>query len=106
MFGFLNVYKPKGMTSHDVVSFMRKIAVIYWSGTGNTQMMAEAVTEGAKGAGAASQIAIGTSVFFGMILATLVGIVFIPALFALFDTFASRFAPPPAVSKARSGGRK
>ena len=31
---------------------MRKIAVNYWSGTGNTQMMAEAVTEGAKGAGA------------------------------------------------------
>ena len=31
---------------------MRKIAVIYWSGTGNTQMMAEAVTAGAKGAGA------------------------------------------------------
>lgn len=31
---------------------MRKIAVIYWSGTGNTQMMAEAVAEGAKGAGA------------------------------------------------------
>ena len=31
---------------------MRKIAVIYWSGAGNTQMMAEAVTEGAKGAGA------------------------------------------------------
>ena len=31
---------------------MRKITVIYWSGTGNTQMMAEAVTEGAKGAGA------------------------------------------------------
>lgn len=60
----------------------------------------------ASGAGAASQRAIGTSVFFGMILATLVGIVFIPALFALFDTFASRFAPPPAVSKARSGGRK
>ena len=31
---------------------MRKIAVIYWSGTGNTQMMAEAVAEGAKGTGA------------------------------------------------------
>lgn len=25
MFGILNVYKPKGMTSHDVVSFIRKI---------------------------------------------------------------------------------
>ena len=39
----------------------------------------------AKGAGASSQIAIGSSVFFGMIGATLVGIVFIPALFALFE---------------------
>lgn len=40
----------------------------------------------AKGAGASSQIAIGTSVFFGMIAATFVGIIFIPALFALFET--------------------
>lgn len=31
---------------------MSQIAVIYWSGTGNTQAMAEAVAEGAKGAGA------------------------------------------------------
>ena len=31
---------------------MSKVAVIYWSGTGNTQAMAEAVAEGAKGAGA------------------------------------------------------
>ena len=29
---------------------MSKAAVIYWSGTGNTQAMAEAVTEGAKAA--------------------------------------------------------
>ncbi len=40
----------------------------------------------ATGAGAASQIAIGTGVFYGMIAATFVGIVFIPALFALFET--------------------
>lgn len=40
----------------------------------------------ASGAGAASQIAIGSSVFFGMIAATFVGIIFIPALFALFET--------------------
>ena len=40
----------------------------------------------ATGAGASSQIAIGTSVFFGMIAATLVGIVFIPALFAVFES--------------------
>ena len=31
---------------------MNRIAVIYWSGTGNTQMMAEAVAQGAKDAGA------------------------------------------------------
>ena len=31
---------------------MNKIAVVYWSGTGNTQAMAESVAEGAKAAGA------------------------------------------------------
>ena len=40
----------------------------------------------ATGAGASSQIAIGTSVFFGMIVATLIGIIFIPALFAVFES--------------------
>lgn len=31
---------------------MSKVAVVYWSGTGNTQKMAEAVVDGAKQAGA------------------------------------------------------
>ena len=31
---------------------MNKLAIIYWSGTGNTQAMAEAVAEGARKAGA------------------------------------------------------
>ena len=31
---------------------MKKTAVIYWSGTGNTKAMAEAVLEGMKEAGA------------------------------------------------------
>ena len=35
---------------------MNKIAVIYWSGTGNTQAMAEAVAEGAKTAGAQADL--------------------------------------------------
>ncbi len=46
----------------------------------------------AKGAGAASQIAIGTSVFYGMIAATFVGIFFIPSLFALFETIKEKFS--------------
>ena len=31
---------------------MAKVAVVFWSGTGNTENMANAVVEGAKGAGA------------------------------------------------------
>lgn len=31
---------------------MSKVAVVYWSGTGNTEAMANAVSDGAKGAGA------------------------------------------------------
>ena len=31
---------------------MSKVAVVYWSGTGNTEAMADAVLEGAKAAGA------------------------------------------------------
>lgn len=44
MFGFLNVYKTKGMTSHDVVSFMRKITNIKQIGhTGTLDPFAEGV---------------------------------------------------------------
>ena len=35
---------------------MSKIAVVYWSGTGNTEAMANAVVEGAKSAGAEAEI--------------------------------------------------
>ncbi|MBQ8481819.1 MAG: efflux RND transporter permease subunit [Alphaproteobacteria bacterium] len=45
----------------------------------------------ATGAGANSQIAIGSSVFFGMISATLIGIIFVPALFALFENIKEYF---------------
>jgi len=47
----------------------------------------------ATGPGASSQIAIGVAVFFGMILATVVGIIFIPALFALFESIKEHFFP-------------
>lgn len=54
----------------------------------------------AKGAGAASQIAIGTSVFYGMIAATIVGIIFIPAYFALFETIKEHGESKNAQNKA------
>ena len=35
---------------------MSKLAVIYWTGTGNTGAMAQAVADGAKGAGAEAEL--------------------------------------------------
>ncbi len=35
---------------------MSKIAVVYWSATGNTEEMAKAVAQGARGAGAACEL--------------------------------------------------
>ncbi len=35
---------------------MSKVAVVYWSGTGNTEMMAQAVLEGAKSNGAEADL--------------------------------------------------
>ncbi len=35
---------------------MKKIAVVYWSGTGNTEAMARAVVKGAQGAGASAAL--------------------------------------------------
>lgn len=35
---------------------MSKIAVVYWSGTGNTEKMADLVAEGARGAGAEADV--------------------------------------------------
>ena len=44
MFGFLNIYKPKGKTSHDVVAILRRIAKVKQIGhTGTLDPFAEGV---------------------------------------------------------------
>lgn len=44
IFGFLNIYKPKGMTSHDIISRLRKITKIKQIGhTGTLDPFAEGV---------------------------------------------------------------
>ncbi len=63
----------------------------------------------ATGAGASSQIAIGTSVFYGMIAATFIGIIFIPALFAVFETlkeWGGRGRTEPQPAETASAGRR
>lgn len=54
----------------------------------------------ATGAGASSQIAIGASVFYGMVAATVIGIIFIPSLFAFFEYIKEKFSPS---SEIKSG---
>ena len=54
----------------------------------------------ATGAGARSQIAIGASVFYGMVAATVIGIIFIPSLFAFFEYIKEKFSPS---SEIKSG---
>jgi HAE1 family hydrophobic/amphiphilic exporter-1/multidrug efflux pump len=57
----------------------------------------------ASGAGAASRQSLGTTVFFGMGMATLLGIFFIPALYAIIQKIAEKVSPPatdkPSVTK-------
>jgi len=44
MFGFLNIYKPKGLTSHDVVAVLRRVTKIKQIGhTGTLDPFAEGV---------------------------------------------------------------
>lgn len=44
MFGFINIYKPKGMTSHDVISVLRRVTKIKQIGhTGTLDPFAEGV---------------------------------------------------------------
>jgi multidrug efflux pump len=52
----------------------------------------------ATGAGAASRRSIGTTVFSGMMAATIIGIVFVPILFTLFERVSERLT--------RRGGRR
>jgi len=49
----------------------------------------------AKGAGAASQQAIGTAVFFGMIGNTVLGLVFTPVLYVVIQGIQEKFMGPP-----------
>ena len=43
-------------TKEKEVVGMSKIAVVYWSGTGNTEQMAQLVAQGAQEAGAQAQV--------------------------------------------------
>ncbi len=54
---------------------MSKVAVVFWSGTGNTEAMADAVAQGARGAGASVDV-LGPSDFDASKVAAYDGIAF------------------------------
>ena len=54
---------------------MSKVAVVFWSGTGNTESMADAVAQGARGAGASVDV-LGPSDFDASKVAAYDGIAF------------------------------
>jgi HAE1 family hydrophobic/amphiphilic exporter-1 len=51
----------------------------------------------ATGSGAASRVTMGTAVFFGMLVATIIGVFIYPALFVLVEAVARRRAPAPII---------
>jgi multidrug efflux pump subunit AcrB len=57
----------------------------------------------ASGAGAASRRAIGTTVFGGMLAATLIGIFLVPALYAAFQLAAERLSVGALCWRGRRG---
>jgi hydrophobe/amphiphile efflux-1 (HAE1) family protein len=59
----------------------------------------------ASGAGAASRVSMGITVFSGMLAATLLAIFFVPVLYVAVDRIVSRFSGPPAVKTAVEGGQ-
>ena len=58
----------------------------------------------ASGAGAATQRAVGTAVFGGMIAASFLGIFVIPGLYVSFQTMREKVKGAPKVKPARAGG--
>jgi hydrophobe/amphiphile efflux-1 (HAE1) family protein len=59
----------------------------------------------ASGAGAASRVSMGITVFSGMLAATLLAIFFVPVLFVVVDRIVTRFCGSPKVKAAAEGGQ-
>jgi multidrug efflux pump subunit AcrB len=64
----------------------------------------------AKGAGAVSRVVMGSAVFWGMLIATIGGVIVVPSLYVFIGRFTKRQAPhaagaaPPAEAAAHGGG--
>ncbi len=84
---------------------MAKIAVVYWSGTGNTESMASAVTEGAKEKGA-DAVMLTAAEFDASMLDMLDAVAFGCPAMGAEELEDSEFAPMFAACEPKLSGKK
>ena len=84
---------------------MSKIAVVYWSGTGNTAAMAAAVEEGAKGAGAEVTVFTATE-FDASVMDSFDAVAFGCPSMGAEELEDSEFAPMFEACEAKLSGKK
>ena len=84
---------------------MSKMAVVYWSGTGNTETMAKAVAEGARAAGADVQLVTAAD-FDAAQLDTLDGVAFGCPAMGCEQLEESEFEPMFAACAGKLGGKR
>ena len=84
---------------------MSKMAVVYWSGTGNTETMAKAVAEGARAAGADVQLVTAAD-FDAAQLDPLDGVAFGCPAMVCEQLEESEFEPMFAACAGKLGGKR
>ena len=84
---------------------MSKVAVVYWSGTGNTEAMANKVAEGAKAAGAEVEV-ISADDFDGTDISTFDGVAFGCPAMGDEELEDSVFQPVFEACEAKLAGKK
>lgn len=84
---------------------MRKIAVVYWSGTGNTEAMASAVADGAKSA-EAETVLLTAAEFDASMMDSFNGIAFGCPAMGAEELEEGEFAPMFASCEAKLSGKK
>lgn len=92
---FAKLYREGGMSIHDAAMEAAKLRLRPILMTSFAFILGVVPLVLASGAGAASKFSVGTVVFGGMLTATLLAVLVVPALYVLIQSLAERFGGPP-----------
>jgi multidrug efflux pump subunit AcrB len=92
---FAKLYRESGMSIHDAAMEAAKLRLRPILMTSFAFILGVVPLVLASGAGAASKFSVGTVVFGGMLTATLLAVLVVPALYVLIQSLAERFGGPP-----------